>query len=201
LLEKKGMDDIKNVLLVGVGGQGIILASTIISQAALFAGHDVKNNEVHGMAQRGGSVVSQIRFGKKVFSPLIQRGSARYVISLEKMETVRYLHFCNPETRVVVNNLEIVPVTVTSGDARYPKDISSLLQEKLKYVSFIDAIDIAKQVGNIRAANVVLIGAMSHHLPFDDRIFERAISVSLKKEYFDMNIRAFYAGKEAVLRE
>ena len=117
------MDDIKNILLVGVGGQGIILASTIISQAALLAGHDVKNNEVHGMAQRGGSVVSQIRFGKRVYSPLIQRGTADYVISLEKLETVRYLHFCNPETKVVVNNLEIVPVTVTSGGAEYPKNI------------------------------------------------------------------------------
>jgi indolepyruvate ferredoxin oxidoreductase beta subunit len=195
------MEDIRNVLLVGVGGQGIILASTIISQAALLSGHDVKSNEVHGMAQRGGSVVSQIRFGKKVFSPLIRHGSAHYVISLEKLETIRYFQFCNPETRVVVNNLEIVPVTVTSGDAEYPKDIDRILNEKLKYVDIIDAIDIAKKVGNIRAANVVLIGAMSHHLPFEDRIFERAIGVSVKKEFLDMNIRAFYSGKEASMRE
>jgi indolepyruvate ferredoxin oxidoreductase beta subunit len=195
------MEDIRNVLLVGVGGQGIILASTIISQAALLSGHDVKSNEVHGMAQRGGSVVSQIRFGKKVFSPLIRNGSAHYVISLEKLETIRYLHFCNPETRVVVNNLEIVPVTVTSGDAEYPKDIDRILNEKLKYVDMIDAIDIAKKAGNIKAANVVLIGAMSRHLPFEDRVFERAIGESVKKEFLDMNIRAFYSGKEAGMRE
>jgi indolepyruvate ferredoxin oxidoreductase beta subunit len=195
------MDDIKNVLLVGVGGQGIILASTIISQAALLAGHDVKNNEVHGMAQRGGSVVSQIRFGQKVFSPLIQRGSADYVISLEKLETIRYLHFCNSETRVVVNNLEIVPVTVTSGGAEYPNDIERILLENLNYVEFIDAVDIAEQIGNIRAANVVLIGAMSHYLPFEDTIFERAIKASVRKEFLDVNIRAFYRGKEAIIKE
>ncbi|UCB47380.1 MAG: indolepyruvate oxidoreductase subunit beta [Spirochaetota bacterium] len=195
------MDDIKNVLLVGVGGQGIILASTIISQAALFAGHDVKNNEVHGMAQRGGSVVSQIRFGKKVYSPLIQHGTANFVISLEKLETVRYLHFCNLETRVIVNNLEIVPVTVTSGGAEYPKNIDRILHENLKHVEFIDAADIARRAGNIKAANVVLIGAMSHHLPFEDKVFERAIEAAVKKEFLDMNLKAFYSGKEAIIRE
>jgi indolepyruvate ferredoxin oxidoreductase beta subunit len=195
------MEDIRNILLVGVGGQGIILASTIISQAALLSGHDVKSNEVHGMAQRGGSVVSQIRFGEKVFSPLIQHGSAHYVISLEKLETIRYLHFCNSETRVVVNNLEIVPVTVTSGDAEYPKDIDRILNDKLKYVDIIDAVDIAKKAGNIKAANVVLIGAMSRHFPFEDRVFERAIGESVKKKFLDMNIRAFYSGKEAGMRE
>jgi indolepyruvate ferredoxin oxidoreductase beta subunit len=195
------MDDIRNILLVGVGGQGIILASTIISQAALLSGHDVKSNEVHGMAQRGGSVVSQIRFGGKVFSPIIQHGSAHYVISLEKLETIRYLHFCNSETRVVVNNLEIVPVTVTSGDAEYSKDIDRILNDKLEYVDIIDAVDIAKKAGNIKAANVVLIGAMSRHLPFADRVFERAIGESVKKEFLDMNIRAFYSGKEAGMIE
>ena len=195
------MDDIKNILLVGVGGQGIILASTIISQAALLAGHDVKNNEVHGMAQRGGSVVSQIRFGNKVHSPLIRSGTADFVISLEKLETVRYLHFCNPETKVIVNNLEIVPVTVTSGGAEYPKNIDRILLESLKHVDFIEAADIAKKVGNIKVANVVLIGAMSHHLPFEDKIFEQAIEASVKKEYLGMNISAFYSGKEAITRE
>lgn len=192
------MNDVRNFLLVGVGGQGIILASTIISQAALLAGYDVKSNEVHGMAQRGGSVVSQIRFGKKVYSPLIKRGSAHFVISLEKLETCRYLHFCNRDTKVIVNNLEIVPVTVTSGGADYPEDIDRLLTDNLEHVQFIDAETIACEVGSTKAANVVLIGAMSNHLSFGDKLFEDAIRISVKKDYIDMNIKAFYRGKEAL---
>jgi indolepyruvate ferredoxin oxidoreductase beta subunit len=100
-----------------------------------------------------------------------------------------------------VNNLEIVPVTVTSGGAEYPKNIDNILLEKLKHVKFIEAADIAKKAGNIKAANVVLIGAMSHNLPFEDKIFERAIEASVKKEYLDMNISAFYSGKEAIISE
>jgi indolepyruvate ferredoxin oxidoreductase beta subunit len=190
------MEDVKNILLVGVGGQGIILASTILSQAALLAGHDVKNNEVHGMAQRGGSVVSQIRFGKKVHSPLIKRGCAHYLISLEKLEALRYLEYCNRGTKVVVNRQEIVPVTVTSGSAEYPKDIEETLKERLDSVEFVDALKIAREAGSIKAVNVVLIGAMSRHLPFDDSVFESAIEASVKKAFFDMNIKAFYLGKE-----
>lgn len=190
------MEEVKNVLLVGVGGQGIILASTIISQAALLAGHDVKNNEVHGMAQRGGSVISQIRFGKEVHSPLIRRGSAHYLISLEKLEALRYLEYCNRGTKVVVNRQEIVPVTVTSGGAEYPEDIEETLKERLDNVEFVDALRIAREAGSTKAVNVVLIGAMSRHLPFDDSVFESAIEAFVKKAFLDMNIKAFYLGKE-----
>lgn len=193
------MEEVKNVLLVGVGGQGIILASTILSRAALLTGHDVKNNEVHGMAQRGGSVVCQIRFGKKVHSPLISRGSAHYLIALEKLEALRYLEFCSRTTKVVVNRQKIIPVTVTSGDAEYPEDIEDILNRKLDHVQFVDALKIANEVGNDRAANVVLIGAMSGGLPFEDNVFEQAIEASVKKGFLDMNIKAFYRGKEAVV--
>jgi indolepyruvate ferredoxin oxidoreductase beta subunit len=192
------MEGVKNVLLVGVGGQGIILASTILSQAALLAGHDVKNNEVHGMAQRGGSVVSQIRFGEKVHSPLIRRGTAHYLISLEMLEALRYLEFCNSATKVVVNRQKIVPVTVTSGDAVYPNNIEEVLNERLDHVEFVDALKVAREVGSIKIANVVLVGAMSRHLPLTDRVFERAIEISVKKEFISMNIEAFYRGKDSI---
>ena len=191
------MDEVKNILLVGVGGQGIILASTILSQAALLAGHDVKNNEVHGMAQRGGSVVAQIRFGKKVFSPLIGRGQADYLLALEKLEALRYLEFCNSGTKVVVNNQEIMPVTVTSGGAEYPKDIEKVLTERLEHVRIIDALSVAKEAGNEKAANVVMIGAMSLFLPFGEELFSEAISSSVKKRFVDINIKAFYGGRKA----
>jgi indolepyruvate ferredoxin oxidoreductase beta subunit len=192
------MDDVKNILLVGVGGQGIILASTILSQAALLLGHDVKNNEVHGMAQRGGSVVAQIRFGSKVFSPLISRGRADYLISLEKLEALRYLDFCNSGTRVVVSRQEIVPVTVTSGGEEYPKDIEKVLQERLEHVRFVDALAIARESGNEKTANVVLIGAMSKNLPFSEKMFLEAIASSVKEKFVEINIKAFYGGRNAV---
>ena len=192
------MEETKNILLVGVGGQGIILASTILSRSALLAGHDVKNNEVHGMAQRGGSVVCQIRFGKKVHSPLVSRGSAHYLISLERLEALRYLEYCNRNTRVVVSRQEIVPVTVTSGSAEYPENIDEILSRNLDHVEFVDALDIAREAGSVRTANVVLIGAMSRHLPFEDAVIEQAIEESVKKEFLDMNIKAFNSGKRAV---
>jgi indolepyruvate ferredoxin oxidoreductase beta subunit len=195
---EKNNTDVTNFVLVGVGGQGIILASTIVSEAAMIAGHDVKNNEVHGMAQRGGSVISQIRFGPQVYSPLIKKQSADFVISLEKLETLRYLHLYNPETKMVVNDLKITPVTVTSGKSEYPGDIDKYLTDSFQHVKIIDANRIAEDAGNIKAANVVIIGAMSSYLPFGDDIFEAAINNSVKKNYVDLNIECFYRGKEAV---
>lgn len=192
------MNDVTNVVLVGVGGQGIILASTIISETAVLKGFDVKNNEVHGMAQRGGSVISQIRFGAQVHSPLIKNGSADFVLSLEKLETLRYLHLYNTETKLIVNNLEIVPVSVTSGAYEYPQDLDKKLTSTFKYIQFIDAESIAKKVGSIRTANVVLIGALSHYLPLEDELFIKAIRSSVKSNYIDMNIDAFHEGREAV---
>jgi indolepyruvate ferredoxin oxidoreductase beta subunit len=195
---EKNNNNVTNFVLVGVGGQGIILASTIMSEAAVLAGHDVKNNEVHGMAQRGGSVISQIRFGPKVYSPLIKKQSAHFVISLEKLETLRYSHLYNANTKMVVNDLKITPVTVTSGKSEYPADIDKYLKENFQYVNIINANRIAEEAGNLKAANVVIIGAMSNFLPFGDDIFENAIRNSVKKNFVDLNIQAFYRGKEAV---
>jgi len=194
---EKEMGDITNFVLVGVGGQGIILASTILSEAAVLMGFDVKNNEVHGMAQRGGSVISQIRFGKEVYSPLVSQGSAHFMIALEKLEALRYIYLCNKETKLIVNDLEIVPVTVTSGAFDYPIDIDAQLTSHFRHIQFIDAQRIARETGSTRTANVVLIGSMSNYLPFEDQIFEKAIANSVKKHYRDMNIDAYYRGKQA----
>jgi len=192
------LDIITNIVIAGVGGQGIILASKIISEAIILSGYDVKNNEVHGMAQRGGSVISQIRFGTKVFSPLIQSGSADILLSLEKLETLRYIKFCNSDTNLIINNLEIVPVTVTSGKYKYPKDLNSILTETFKHINIFDADGIAQELGNMRVSNVVLIGAMSNFLSLDDKSFEAAIKNFVKKKYVDINIEAFHKGKKEI---
>ncbi len=192
------MEDVVNFIIVGVGGQGILLASSIISEVAMLAGFDVKSNEVHGMAQRGGSVISQVRYGEKVYSPLVMEESAQYLVSMEKLEALRYRHLCNSRTRVVVNDLEVVPVTVSSGEADYPENIDDILDRTFPFFSMIKAQDIAMKAGSIRAANVVLIGAVSNYLTFDDGLFITAIKNLVKTQYIDINMQAFYMGKEAL---
>jgi len=189
------MEDVTNVVIVGVGGQGILLASTIISRVAVDAGHDVKSNEVHGMAQRGGSVISQIRYGSKIYSPLVMKGTAHFLLALEKAEALRYLHLCSETTTAVVNNLAIVPVTVTSGDARYPENAEHLLKEQIKNCHFVEAEEIAVKAGSIRTMNVVLIGALSNFIPFEQDAFEAAIRGSVKEKFIEMNIEAFRRGR------
>ncbi len=192
------MEDVVNFVIVGVGGQGILLASSIVSEVAVRAGFDVKSNEVHGMAQRGGSVISQIRYGEKVYSPLVMEKSAQYLVSMEKAEALRYRHLCNSNTRVVVNDLMIVPVTVSSGTDEYPEDIDGILGSTFLSFSMIKAQDIAQQAGSIRAVNVVLIGAVSNYLSFEDELYMQAIKNLVKQQYIDINIKAFYMGKEAL---
>jgi len=192
------MESVVNFVIVGVGGQGILLASSIISEVAVLSGFDVKSNEVHGMAQRGGSVISQIRYGEKVYSPLIMEKTAHYLVSMEKAEALRYRYLCNSGTRVVVNDLEVVPVTVTSGKSEYPEDIDGILERSFSSFNMIKAQDIALKAGSNRATNVVLIGAVSHYLDFDDELYLQAIKNLVKKQYIDINIKAFYMGKEAL---
>jgi len=191
----KDTNAVTNVVIVGVGGQGILLASTIVSRVAVLAGHDVKNNEVHGMAQRGGSVISQIRFGPRVYSPLVMKGTAHFLLALEEAEALRYLYLCNGKTAAVVNSLQIVPVTVTSGKARYPENAEQVLRKQLPDCRFIQAQQIAEEVGNIRTMNVVLIGAISNLLPFEADAFEEAIKSSVKPKFVDINIEAFQRGR------
>jgi indolepyruvate ferredoxin oxidoreductase, beta subunit len=190
--------DIVSVVLVGVGGQGILLATQVIARAAMLAGHDVKTNEVHGMAQRGGTVVAQLRFGKKVFSPLVPDGTARVLASLERIEALRMGHFLAPDGLAVVSTQAIIPVTVSSGQASYPADVEERLRRLFPRLVYVDAIGIAERLCEPRTANVILLGAMSTALPLPEDVWKEAIRQAVKPKFHEINLRAFDEGKALV---
>lgn len=187
------MSDVKNILLVGVGGQGTILASKILSYALLEAGYDVKMSEVHGMAQRGGSVTTQIRFGKKVYAPIIGKGEADIIVSFEKMEAVRWIEFLKPDGKIVVNDYEIPSAPVLIGKAEYPEGVLETLKENVDTTIF-KAADIAKQLGNIKTMNIVLLGALVKAMGIVDLDWNAAIKSNVKEQLVDININAFNQG-------
>ena len=187
-----------NLFLCGVGGQGILLASEVISSACMKAGFDIKQSEVHGMAQRGGSVVAHLRYGEKVFSPLIEPGDADIVVSFELLEALRYLPYMNSKTRVIVNTQKILPSPVATGVDTYPADVLDQLTQRGITVFPIDAFEIAKSAGETRAVNMVLVGALSALLPLDEKIFLEVISERIPEKIRKKNSEAFLKGKEAI---
>ncbi|MDR0361815.1 MAG: indolepyruvate oxidoreductase subunit beta [Planctomycetota bacterium] len=189
------MSETSSVILAGVGGQGILLASNILSRAALLAGHDVKTNEVHGMAQRGGSVVAEIRYGEKVHSPLIEPFAACALGSLEQIEALRYAHVLAPGALAVVSRMRLVPTTVSSGAAKYPDDIGERLARAFPNLRHIDAAAAAEKAGNPRANNLVVLGALSMGLDFPEALWEKAIAECVKAKFVDMNVVAFSLGR------
>ncbi|MBQ3389887.1 MAG: indolepyruvate oxidoreductase subunit beta [Firmicutes bacterium] len=191
------MADIKNILLVGVGGQGTILASKILSTALVNAGYDVKMSEVHGMAQRGGSVTTQIRYGEKVFSPIIGRGEADVMVCFEKMEALRWLDFVKPDGKLVINDYEIPSAPILVGKEPYPEGIIEDLSKKTE-VSVFKAADIAKELGNPKTMNIVLLGALVKAMGIEDMDWDTFISMNVKKGFEELNIKAFRAGMAAI---
>ncbi|PHR30207.1 MAG: indolepyruvate oxidoreductase subunit beta [Desulfotalea sp.] len=191
------MEATGNILFSGVGGQGILLASEVTVYSLLAAGYDAKKSEVHGMAQRGGSVTAQLRYGKKVYSPLIEPGGADLMIAFEMMEAVRYLPYLHKGSKVVVNTQQILPPSVATGLAEYPKDVLNHLTERNIVVVPIDAFDLAREVGEVRTANVVMVGALSVFLPVDEGNFEEIIRNRVPKKFIDVNLEAFAAGRNA----
>jgi len=189
-METKG-----NILFSGVGGQGILLASEITALGLLGAGFDVKKSEVHGMAQRGGSVTAQLRYGRKVYSPLIEPGCVDIQVAFEMMEAVRYLPFLHKGSKVVVNTQRILPPAVATGQAAYPEGLIEQLRERGIEVVPVDAFDIAREVGEVRTANVVLVGAMAAFMPVDGAIFEEAIRTRVPERFLEVNLRAYRAGR------
>ncbi len=189
------MTDTKSILLVGVGGQGTILAGNILSTALLEAGYDVKVSEIHGMSQRGGSVSTQIRYGKKVHSPVIGRGQSDILIAFEAMEALRYLEFLKPEGKVVVNDYKIPSAPILMGKADYPENVIEILKEKAS-TSVIDAAKIAQELGNMKVMNVVLLGALAKAMDLTDIDWEGVIRNTVKKEFIDINIEAFKRGRD-----
>ena len=192
------MKKTSNILLCGVGGQGILLASEIISSALMKAGYDVKQSEVHGMAQRGGSVISHIRFGKKVYSPLIEPGSADIVVSFEMLEALRYLPYMNKNTKVIVNTQKILPAPVATGIDTYPQDVLDRLRQMGLAVFSVDAFETAKSMGEPRAVNMILVGALSAFLPLDEKVFLQVITGRIPEKIRKVNTEAFIKGRETV---
>ncbi len=189
------MSETKNILLVGVGGQGIILVSKILTAGLMKAGYDVKMSEVHGMAQRGGSVTTQVRYGTKVYSPIIGRGQADILFSFEKMEAVRWIEYLKPEGVVVVNNCEIPSMPIASGKEEYPQGLIEALQGAFETV-VIDAGKAAEEIGNIKTQNIVLLGTLVKALKLDEIDWEEIIRETINPKLVDINIKAYNKGKE-----
>ncbi|MCS7150675.1 MAG: indolepyruvate oxidoreductase subunit beta [Caldimicrobium sp.] len=186
-------DRVINVLLAGTGGQGIVLASRIIAHCALKSGFDVKESEIHGMAQRGGSVIGQVRFGGKVYSPSIPTGEADIMLALEEMEALRYLHYLKPEGIVILNEKQIVPPALDVN--QYPQNVLSRIKEKGHKAIPLKAQDVAQKLGSSKVENSVLLGVLSLFLPFEEEIWRETITQSVPGKTVDLNIRAFEEGR------
>lgn len=186
-----------NIIIAGVGGQGIILASEILALTAMESGFDVKKSEVHGMSQRGGSVVSHVRIGEKVYSPLIEKGKCDFLLSFEKAETLRWVHYLKREKPIIIlDEIEIVPPLVSLGLDEYPRDVEEKLKKISPEVYVIPATKMAKEAGEPRSANILLLGALSKFLPFEERIWEKVIREKIPENLIHINIEVFKKGKE-----
>ncbi len=191
---------VTNIFLSGVGGQGTILASNILGEVFLKAGYDVKKSEVHGMAQRGGDVTTHFRFGKKVYSPLIAYGEADFLISFELLEALRYINWVKPEGKIVINQQTILPPAVSLGQMEYPRDVERTFKKYFRHnVRMINGQEIARKLGNIQAANVVLIGAFSNFFPeIKEEQWTDAIRALLAAKLHELNIKGFHEGRKAL---
>ncbi|MBN1592055.1 MAG: indolepyruvate oxidoreductase subunit beta [Candidatus Coatesbacteria bacterium] len=190
------MSEGKNVLLVGVGGQGILLASEVISQAAMNDGFDVKKSEIHGMAQRGGVVSSHVRYAERVYSPLIMKGTADVLVSFEKAEAYRWLEYLKPGGMIVTNTTEIIPPVLNVLGKEYPHDILDRMKKQGLKVVVVDASDAAEKLGNPRAMNMVLLGAISDLLGFTAETWHSALNMRVPKKHLDLNLKAFEEGRK-----
>ena len=186
-----------NILLVGVGGQGTILASKVLAEVAQTQGYDVKMTEIHGMAQRGGSVVTQVRMGAKVYSPLIEPGQADYIVAFEQLEALRWLNYLKPQGKVVVNSQKINPMTVITGATTYPDDVLERIKQSAPEATIIDALGLAKELGNMRVVNVVLLGAMAKGMDIPLENWLASLEKTVPVRFLDLNRRAFQAGYQA----
>lgn len=186
---------ITNILLVGVGGQGILLASEILSEAFMHAGYDVKKSEIHGMSQRGGSVVSHVRFGQEVFSPIIPEGEADILFGFEILETYRYLPLLRPGATVVANDLRILPPGVLLGQETYPDGLAEKIAERFPDFLLVDGQKLAEEAGNPRAANTVLLGAVSRKLDIAEEYWLNALEKMVPQKALAVNRKAFDIGR------
>jgi indolepyruvate ferredoxin oxidoreductase beta subunit len=196
----KDKNKVTNIFLSGVGGQGTILASNVLTKVFVDAGYDVKKSEVHGMAQRGGDVTTHFRFGKKVYSPLIKAGDVDFLLSFELLEALRYINWVKSDGKIIINKQEVFPPSVNLGMAKYPKEVDKVFKKYYKEnVHMLNGLDIATKLGNAQAANVVLIGAFSNFFPeIKEEAWIKAIKGLLKEKLHELNIKAFREGRKAL---
>ena len=193
------MSKVTNITLAGVGGQGIILTAEILARAAAIAGYDVKKSEIHGMSQRGGSVSSQVRFGEKVASPIIADGDTDILVAFERTEAARAFPVLKKGGKALINKLDIVPLTVSSGMQPGIADIAALLETLYGATAqHIDSMSIAETIGNPRTANIAIAGALSTLLPFPEEAWEEALRGKIKPALVEINLKAFKAGRAAI---
>ena len=187
----------KNVMIVGVGGQGSLLASKLLGRLLLEKGYDIKVSEVHGMSQRGGSVVTYVRFGSKVYSPVIDKGQADYIVSFELLEAARWTEYLKPGGKIIVNTQQIAPMPVIIGAAEYPQDLLEQMNAKGLDVDAIDELSLAEQAGSSKAVNIVLMGRLSTYFDIPQEEWMDAIEKSVPAKFLELNKNAFALGREA----
>jgi len=183
----------KNVMIVGVGGQGSLLASKLLGRLLLTKGYDIKVSEVHGMSQRGGSVVTYVRYGEKVYSPIIDKGEADFIVSFELLEAARWTEYLKAGGKIITNTQQINPMPVITGAAEYPQNIHEKIAKKLNIKS-VDALSLAKEAGNIKAVNVVLIGVMAKNTDIAYEKWIDTIKATVPEKFLDVNLKAFDLG-------
>jgi indolepyruvate ferredoxin oxidoreductase beta subunit len=193
------MDQITtNILVAGVGGQGVILASDVMSEVFMEVGYDVKKSEVHGMAMRGGIVSSHFRFGKKVYSPLIKEGEVNILFAFEQLEGLRWINHLKPDGKIVMNDHKVNPPAVNLGEMEYPKGIPEMIRSKFKGFYLVKGTEIAFQMGDARAANVVLLGAISKLFEVNEELWLNTILNYLPPKVHELNREAFSAGRNQI---
>ena len=188
---------VKNIMIVGVGGQGSLLASKLLGHLLLTRGYDVKVSEVHGMSQRGGSVVTYVRYGDRVYSPIIDKGEADFIVSFEQLEAARWLSFLRPGGIIVTNTQKTDPMPVITGATTYPEGLIDKMLAAGAEVDAIDALSIAEQAGSSKAVNLVLMGRLSKYFDFPEEVWQEAIEACVPAKFLELNRRAFQLGREA----
>ncbi|HBC97253.1 MAG TPA: indolepyruvate oxidoreductase subunit beta [Clostridium sp.] len=190
------MNKVKNILFVGVGGQGIILASKILVSGLINSGYDVKMSEVHGMAQRGGSVTTQVRYGDKVYSPIIGKGSADVIVAFEKMEALRWIEYLSPGGKLIVNDYKIPSATVLSEKEKYPENVIENIKSNIKNTTVIKAAEKAKELGNIKSQNMIMLGVLLKTLQLPNVNWGKIISENVKKQFVSINMKSVKIGMD-----
>lgn len=188
----------KNIMIVGVGGQGSLLASKLLGHLLMSQGYDVKVSEVHGMSQRGGSVVTYVRYGDKVFSPVIDKGEADYIVSFEILEAARWLSYLKKDGQIVTNTQQIDPMPVITGAAAYPENLADKLKATGAKVDAIDCLKLAEEAGSAKAVNIVLLGRLSHYFDLPEEAWMKSLEANVPAKFLEFNKKAFELGKKAV---